>query len=85
MVKSYGEMYPVIPSRPTRDLQSPCYTPQTFSSIETVFIYYAPLNTMPLTIFFNFLGCPVPSISSCTLQDNLIVDRSGGISLDTAN
>ncbi len=40
---------------------------------------------MPLTNFYNFLGCPVPSISSCTLQDNSNVDRSGGITLDTAN
>ncbi len=40
---------------------------------------------MPLTNFYNFLGCTVPAISSCTLKDNTNINRSGGITLDTAN
>jgi hypothetical protein len=38
-----------------------------------------------LTNFYNFLGCTVPTISSCTLKDDSNINRSGGISLDTAN
>ncbi len=71
--------------KPTRKLQTPCYTPQKLSSSQGVIIYFYSLNIMPLTNFYNFIGCTVPSISSCTLKDYLNVDRSGGISLDTAN
>ena len=75
----------LIPQRPRRDLQSPCYTKQTLSSSQAVLIYYSSLNIIPLTNFYNFLGCPVPTILSCILKDDSDVDHSGGISLDTAN
>ena len=71
--------------KPTRKLQTPCYTPQTLSSTQPVVIYVTNLVNMPLTNFYNFLGCPVPSISSCTLKDNLNDYYNGGISLDAAN
>ena len=40
---------------------------------------------MPLTNFYNFYGCTVPTISSCTLKDDQNVDRSGGITLNGLN
>ena len=78
-------MSPVIPLRPKRELQTPCYTPQTLSSTQAVIIYLNSLNIMPLTNFYNFLGCIVPTISSCTLKDDSNIDHSLGISLDIAN
>ena len=85
MVQSKREISPIIPLKQKRGLAPGCYTPQTLSSSQAVVIYFWPLNTMPLTNFYNFLGCTVPTISSCTLKNNLNVDRSGGISLDIAN
>ena len=40
---------------------------------------------MPLTNFYNFYGCTVPTISSCRLKDYQNVDRSGGITLNGQN
>ena len=37
---------------------------------------------MPLTNFYDFTGCAVPTILSCTLKDDSNVDRSVGIILD---
>ena len=67
---------------PKRELTSGCYTRQTLSSTQSVVIYGNHLNIMPLTIFFGFEGCTIPSISSCTLTDNSNVNQSDGISLN---
>ena len=65
-----------------REFTIPCYTPQILSLTQDVVIYDVQKNIMPLTIFYDFFGCTVPTISSCSLKDDLNIDKSGGVTLD---
>jgi len=66
-----------------RKLAVPCYTAQTLST-QIIFIYDLQFNIMPLSNFYDFLGCEVPSITSCNIKDDGIppIYHPSGIILD---
>ena len=75
-------MSPPKDLRTNRNLGIPCYKAQILSPVQDVIIFNVERNIMPFTIFYNFFGCTVPTISSCFLKDNSNFDQSGGIILD---